>query len=107
MTEEILHRHHGYWTERTSILSFGITILFLLVSLVINHFANLYVTLRAGMPMADIVLDNIPVVDTSFIFVNGALGFIGLIVIILLHDPRKIAFSIKNLSLFYLIRSFF
>ncbi len=107
MSKGIIHRHKGYWTDRTSMLSFVTTIIFLLVSLVVNHYANLYVTLRAGHPMADIVLDNIPVINTTFIFVDGALLFIGFIVILLIHDPKKIAFSIKSLAFFYLVRSFF
>lgn len=78
---------------------------------VVEHFANIYaydVALRpTSNHVGDLILDNIPVVDWNFIIIEGALLAIVFGTLYVLSKPRAIAFSLKALALFIIIRAFF
>jgi len=66
----------------------------------------MYATNNAGPAVTDIVLDNIPVFNVDIIFLDGALIFVLFLIGVLLYCPKFIPFTLKSISLFYIIRSF-
>lgn len=85
-----------------------ISLVFLIIAIILNHAANTYVEKKTPMPATDLILDNIPSINLSFIFV---FGFILIIAIPLLYT---LFFKVKELhkvigqfSLLVMIRSFF
>lgn len=78
---------------------------------VVEHFANVYAFSYYLRPttnhVGDMILDNIPAIDLSFIIVEGAFIFIVLVCLYILSKPRYILFSIKALAIFIIVRAFF
>jgi len=89
-----------------------LTALFMLgFAYVVEHFANIYAFAYLARPtssyVGDLILDNVPVVDLSFIIIEFA--FVSIIVgtFFVLSKPRYILFSLKALALFIIIRALF
>ena len=79
----------------------------LALSFVLNFFAGNFATKRAGNSVADLLLDNLPVLDVDLVFIEGSLllwFFVGALVI---ARPERIPFVFKAMALFILIRSGF
>lgn len=78
---------------------------------IVEHFANIYAFTYSVRPtsryVGDLILDNLQVVDLSFIIVECALLAIVLGTVFVLQHPRYILFSLKALALFIIIRAFF
>lgn len=53
--------------------SLFVGIIFFVISLIIQKFANNYVSALKGVPANDIFLDNLPTFDLDFIIIQGAL----------------------------------
>ncbi len=95
--------------ERTYSL---ITALFMLgIAYIFEHFASVYAFAYSLRPtsnhVGDLILDNVPVVDLSFIIIEGALIAIVLGVLFVLSKPRHILFTMKAVALFIATRSLF
>jgi hypothetical protein len=80
-------------------------------SYVAEHFANVYAFDYSQRPtsnyVGDLVLDNIPVVDLSFIIIEVALIAIVLGTLFVLSRPRYLLFTLKAIALFIIIRAIF
>jgi len=99
--------HKNFWSKSNLKLLFGSLLLFLF-ALVIQHFAYLYIDNHIeGVHVGDLLLDNLPVVNLDFFIVQGALVSTLLVLVFFLLNPNYLPFSLKALSLFILIRSFF
>lgn len=94
-------RNKNFW------VSFFLSFLFLLVSLVVNYFAGQYATEKGSNSVTDIILSNTPVFDISFVFVYGALVFWIFVAFLCIFEPKKIPFTLKAAALFVITRSFF
>jgi len=103
----IIQKHKYHWTQKTFFTSAILGCLLLLASLVINYNAGMYATRNAGPAVNDIFLDNFPVVNVDFIFMEGAFIFILLLMTLLLIHPKFIPFILKSTSIFLIIRSIF
>jgi len=105
--KKIISRHKVFWAQKDFLRNslFGVSLL--LISLVVNYFANVYTTTHAGNYVADIILDNIPVFNVGFFFYEGFSFFWIFVIILLLHEPKRIPFAVKSIALFILIRSVF
>lgn len=103
----IIHRHKEVWKDRNFLYSIIGAIIFLLISLTANYFAGTYANSRAGNPVGDIILDNIPTFNVDIIFIEGAGMLTLFITILLLHEPKRIPFALKSIALFVCIRSIF
>ena len=79
----------------------------LFLSLLANYYANIYTVTHASNAVTDVVLDNIPVFNVDFIFVEGAVIFWVFTSFVLLWEPRRIPFVVKSIAVFILIRSVF
>jgi len=104
---KIIHKHKTFWSEKPLRASAMLSIVFLMFSLLVNYFANIYTSLRAGNYVSDIILDNIPVFNVDLIFYEGFILFFVLIICVLLHDPKRISFVVKSIAVFIVIRSVF
>jgi len=93
--------------DKEFLISLGIGLLFLVVSIVITFFAIIYATERASGPVTDIILSNLPLYDVDGIFVYGPVIFWILVVGYLAFEPKKIPFTLKSIALFTIIRSIF
>ncbi|TSA43910.1 hypothetical protein D4R49_01510 [bacterium] len=84
---------------------------FMGIAYVAEHFANVYAFTYSTRPtsryVGDLILDNLQVVDLSFIIVECALLAIVLGTVFVLQRPRYILFTLKALALFIIIRAFF
>lgn len=80
-------------------------------SYVVEHFANVYAFEYSERPtsnyVGDLILDNIPVVDLSFIIIEVALIAIVLGTLFVLSKPRYVLFTLKAIALFIIIRALF
>ncbi|MBI2025239.1 hypothetical protein HYT04_00420 [Candidatus Kaiserbacteria bacterium] len=80
-------------------------------SYIAEHFANIYAFDYSQRPtsnyVGDLVLDNIPVVDLSFIIIEVALVAIVLGTLFVLSRPRYLLFTLKAIALFIIIRAVF
>ena len=102
-----MKKYKSYLMNKNFLLSSGIAVLFLILSLVVNFYAGTYATLRASNAVTDIVLSNIRVYDVDGIFVYGAIILWIFIASLCVFEPKRIPFVFKSTALFVLIRSIF
>ncbi|MEK7515331.1 MAG: phosphatase PAP2-related protein [Patescibacteria group bacterium] len=80
-------------------------------SYAVEHFANVYAFDYSQRPtsnyVGDLILDNIPVVDLSFIIIEIALIAIVLGTLFVISKPRYLLFTLKAIALFIIIRAVF
>jgi len=67
----------------------------------------LYSSKEVGSATTDILLQNLPVINTDIIFSEGALLFVFFVAILLVLQPKRIPFILKSVALFICIRSVF
>ena len=106
LLNKIYLRHKNFWIK-DNFLSALISGLFLLLALLAQSYANNYVDYVASTPVGDMLLDNLPTINVGFFVVEGVLIFTLIIVFLFLAFPKYIAFTLKTLALFIIIRSFF
>ena len=102
-----MKKYKSYLTNKDFLLSSGVAVIFLILSLVINFYAGTYATLRASNAVTDIVLSNIRVYDVDGVFVYGAIILWIFIALLCVFEPKRIPFVFKSTALFVLIRSIF
>jgi len=61
----------------------------------------------ATSSVQDIILDNLPVLNTGFVFVYGALAMWFFVMVILVLNPRYLPFALKSIALLIVVRSIF
>ena len=107
MIRNIIDKNKKYWSQKEFIGSIIIGVLFLTASLFINYSAGNFATEKAGNGVADLFLDNVPLVDMGFLLVYGAIVVMFFILIILICEPRYFPFTLKAIAVFVAIRSIF
>lgn len=93
--------------DRFFVRSFLFSLLLLALSLALNYFSSSYATARAGAPVGDIILDNIPVLNWGWLYAYGPIFFWLIIAGFVFCEPKKIPFVIKSIALFVVVRSIF
>jgi len=93
--------------DRVFIESFLVAAGLLIISLGLNFVASTYATARAGGPVGDIILDNIPVFNLDWAFVYGPILFWLVMAVVCFREPKTLPFAIKTIALFVIIRSVF
>lgn len=96
-----------YVTNRTWLISFTSSFLFLILSLYVNFLAGTFATHAESNPVTDIILSNIRVYDVDAIFIYGILALCTLIGVLCILNPKKAPFILKSIALFTIIRSVF
>ena len=94
-------------SDRAFMTSLAVGILFLATSLVLNYYAGTYAAREASNAVTDIILDNLPVMDVDFIFVEGAIVLWIFSFLVAIREPRSIPFALKSIALFIFVRSIF
>ncbi|NCF75531.1 MAG: hypothetical protein GWO87_03540 [Xanthomonadaceae bacterium] len=102
-----ISKYKLFLSDKFFVASVIMGILFLIGSLFVNYSAIKYVNKEAGNSTTDILLDNLPVVNTNIVFSGGVLLFIVFMIIIFLLEPKTIPFTLKSVALFICIRSLF
>jgi|SRR3989344_664473 len=105
--KSLIAKHQALWLDKAFVASTIMGVLLFGASLVANYNAIKYATNQAGDSSADILLDNLPVVNTDVIFSEGALLFIVFVTCLCFLQPKIIPFILKSVALFILIRSGF
>lgn len=105
--KRIISRHKSLWKRRAYLTTSLTGVVFLVVSLLINRAADYYTMIKASNSVTDIILDNIPVLNVNFIFFYGFAIFWVFVIILLVHEPKKIPFTLKSIAIFVLVRSIF
>lgn len=104
---DLLHLNHkAFWTKE-NIISLVFSVLFLIIALSIQKFADNYVIKTGWTVVWDIFLNNIPSFDIDKFIIFSTLACTFLTVILLIFKPNHLLFTIKSLALFVIIRSFF
>lgn len=103
----IFARHKDIWSENGFIVSVLLGLLFLATSLVINYFAGQYADKSASNSVADLILDHLPVVNVSFLFIEGFGLFLLFVLSLLVLEPKRLPFLLKSLAVLVAVRSFF
>ncbi len=103
----MIERYKNLLQEKNLCWRICISLVLLVLSLFLNYFAGIYATESASNPVTDIILSNIPVFDVDLVFVYGSILFWIAVSILLLANPHRVPFSLKSVSLFIVIRSFF
>ncbi len=95
------------WFDRNFILSAVVSFLILYLSSIVNTVAGLTATGAASNAVGDIILDNIPRLDTSIIhgFLAGLVKYLSFL--FLLFFPRYVPFTFKTVAGLILLRSVF
>ena len=105
--KSVIRKHKHFWAQEPYIVSTLIGAILLAISLLALYFANLYVSFHASNSVSDIILDHIPVINVNFLFSEGALIFLVILLLVNLLEPRHIPFVLKGTALFIVARCFF
>lgn len=105
--QKFLQNQKDFWRKPESIISVAGGVFLLLASLVLNYYAGNYAALSASNSVTDIILDNIPTINTEAIFVEGIFIFIFFLAWLLIKEPKRIPFALKSIALFVIVRSIF
>lgn len=106
-TMKFIDKHKRLWADKFFAVSALIGLFLFAGSLLANYGAIEYATLHIGNSVTDILLENLPVINTDIIFSEGALLFVVLTGILLILEPKSIPFTLKSVALFIFIRSVF
>ena len=82
-------------------------LIFFVISVALNYKANVYVATKAGSGVGDVLLDILPVVNTEFFLIEGALVFILGVMYLMFRRPQRVPFILKSVALFVTIRAGF
>ncbi len=102
-----VQKHKKHWLNRAFLFSALSGFLLLSLGLLLNYGTTVYASHAASNAVTDVFLDNLPVVNVDFVFVDGAILFWIFAIAILVYEPRRIPFIIKSIALFIIVRSFF
>ncbi len=105
--QQFIHKHKLFWSQKPLFLSAAFSLLLLLVSLFVNYFANVYTTSHVSNYVSDLILDNLPVVNVDFIFVEGFIILWIFVILLFVWEPKRMPFVVKSIAVFILIRSVF
>lgn len=103
----LIAKHKFHWADKQFLFSVIYGILFLAASLMANYITGTYATKKASGVVTDILLDNLPVFNVNFIFVNGTILFLIFIGALIIYEPKRIPFILKSVALFVVVRSIF
>lgn len=105
--KKLLDSHKQYWGEKQFISSILVGILFFAGSLAFNHYTYNYAIREASNSLNDLILDHLPVFNVDFILNEGVMIAIGLLVLALILEPKRLPFVLKSMALFIIIRAIF
>jgi hypothetical protein len=99
-------KHTNFWNKK-NFVSFIKSAVLLAIALIIQRIADIYVGKLQGIPVNDIILNNIPTFDIDSLIILSTLTFSFIIVFLSITKPQYLNFGIKTLAIFIITRSFF
>jgi divalent metal cation (Fe/Co/Zn/Cd) transporter len=105
--KKIFHKHKILWLQKSFSLNVFLGVVLLCAGLLATYFSNNYTLMHASNRATDLLLDNLPVVNTDIVFNEGAIIFLVILISILVYEPRRIPFVLKSIAIFILVRSLF
>lgn len=103
---KLYFRHKNFWTrDRTA--SFLRGVLLLILALVVEKFADNYVSNLNGLSVDDLILSHVPVLDIDAFIIIAILFLTVLVLFLVIIKPQYLNFTLKSLALFVIVRSFF
>ena len=98
--------HRTFWIKQ-NILPICISLVWFTAAIMIHTWANAYIIGITGTPVGDTLLNLLPTLKIDFLIIQVPLmaTFLGLG--LLIYKPHYFPFTLKALSLFIIIRSFF
>ncbi len=103
----LIVKHRALWKDKSFAISAMTGFIFFIASLFANYGAVRYAAERVGNATTDILLQNLPVINTDIIFSEGAFLFVVFVIILLALEPKTISFTLKSIALFIFIRAIF
>ncbi len=94
--KNILHKHKLYWTEKKFRRSAILSLSFLAVALLVNHFTSIYADKAASNYVDDIILDNFKVRDVDGILIYGIIIYALVVIWLLIKELKRISFTTKT-----------
>lgn len=105
--KEWVGSYKEYFSQKSFLISSGVSFSLLLASLVFNFYAGIYATKNASNAVTDIILSNIRVYDVDAIFIFGSWFMVATIALLCFRYPWRIPFILKSVALFVFTRSIF
>ncbi|MFA6521752.1 MAG: phosphatase PAP2-related protein [Candidatus Gracilibacteria bacterium] len=112
MLKHFIVRWYHQWKELLADTKFKASLFaaagILLIAYYVNYRAALYTNSIPVLSVGDLILDNIPTIDLSFMFTFGIYA-VALVVVLypLIFKPEILPFTAKTVAAFILIRAFF
>ena len=100
-------RYRDYFAESGSVTTLVSSLVVFALAEYVNFWAINQATERASNAVADIILSNIPVIEVDGMFVYGTFACVLFTLSVVLPHPRRVAFVLRGLALFIVIRSAF
>jgi len=104
---KIWSKHKALWNNKDFLISVASGILFVIVAVLVNHVASIYATEKAGNAVNDLFLSNLPVINVDIIVNEGVIFFTLFIIFLHFLEPKKIPFTLKAVTIFYITRAIF
>jgi hypothetical protein len=104
----LFSNHKGFWTparKHSMYLGFLILFLSLIVQVTVGRYSEQQASIAKGV--SDIFLDNLPVVNLTFMIVGGSIAMWVFSWVLLILRPRYLVFGTKAIALFIIFRAFF
>jgi len=105
--DEIISKHKLFWKKKEFFYPVLTSLIFLAISLVINHLAAIYTYSSDNTYVHDLLWDHLPVMDVDGILNYGLILFILILLGYALAEPKRLSFGFKTLALFIVIRAVF
>ena len=102
-----MEHYKHYLTDKKFLYRVGEGLVWLIISLIVQFFASVYVNSLPNTPVADLILSNIRVYDVDGIFVYGSVVLFIFFFVVGLYRINRAPFIMKSVALFTVIRSIF
>lgn len=103
----LIAKHRLVWSENKFIVSVIFGFVLLAASLFINYFAGQFADRNVSNTITDLILNNLPVENVAFLFIDGFGLFLLFVLALLALEPKHLPFLLKALALLVTVRSFF
>lgn len=98
--------YRTFWIKQ-NILPICISLVWFAAAMMIHTWANAYIVSITGTPVEDVLLNLLPTLKIDFLIIQVPLIATFLSLVLLIYKPHYFPFTLKALSVFIIIRSFF
>ncbi len=102
----LYHKYQKLGTEEHSTGLLG-TFLLVVIAILAQNLADIYVASLHNPYVGDLILDHLPTVDIDSVIIQMSLLLTLICILLVALKPKYIFFTIKTVSLFIIVRSFF